>query len=402
MHAHPPSPAALRDYLRWLALSAIGVLLLVAGLQGLTDPLGLFGTPRIAGLNAQKPYLDHHRELTRWTLARRACAPLGIFGNSRAEIGFDPESPVFAAANLSAFNHAIPGSGPDLLRQQLHWLGEAGCLPEQAIIGIDFFDFLGAAAPSSTRLSPPPALDHRVLAESVVSLSGLGDALATLALQHARHPAILTERGFNPLLNYQPEVARSGHYILFRQRAQENARNWSGKAKHLRPPGAAESAPEHALRMALASLKPGGKTVLVIYPYHAQIRLMMEQLGLSPLFAEWKRQMLALAESERRAGRPVEVWDFSGISSVTQEAIPTPGDRQTRLDYYWEAGHFKPALGERMLARLHGAPDDFGIRLEPAMLETWLAADAARSRALWQANGPLRREVDSLFAKPTQ
>ena len=114
------------------------------------------------------------------------------------------------------------------------------------LIGVDFFDFLGGTAATgplpNAAEDPPPRLDAQWLGDAVFSLTALGDSFTTLAAQHARYPATLTDRGFNPLLNYVGEVERNGHYPLFRQRAFENARNWSRKAPRLHPPGGTASA----------------------------------------------------------------------------------------------------------------------------------------------------------------
>ena len=74
-------------------------------------------------------------------------------------------------------------------------------------------------------------------------------------------------------------------------------------------------------------------------------------------------------------GGKVEVWDFSGVSPETLEAIPTRGDRKTHLNYYWEAGHFKKELGNLVIDRLLGKQNDFGIKLDSGNIESWLAED---------------------------
>ena len=192
------------------------------------DPHGVFPSPRISSLNAIKPLLDHHRELSRYQRVRRLCPNTGIFGNSRAEVGFDPESPVLAAQGLSAFNHAIPGTGARNTYRQIVWLQAANCMPQIVLLGIDFFDFLGGDVPRplpTLQSDPAPELDKRFFAESVFSITGLRDSLTTVFLQRSRYPATSTERGFNPLFNYIMEVDRYGHYVLFRQRAEENERS---------------------------------------------------------------------------------------------------------------------------------------------------------------------------------
>ena len=47
-----------------------------------------------------------------------------------------------------------------------------------------------------------------------------------------------------------------------------------------------------------------------------------------------------------------ELWDFSGFSPYADEAVPLPGDTHSEMRWYWEAGHFKKSLGDRLL--VHG------------------------------------------------
>lgn len=362
-------------------LATVAVLVTaVAAFNVLLDPLGVFASPRISGLNAIKPYLDHHRELARMTGARRVCAEAGIFGNSRATVGFDPESPALAARGLSAFNHAIAGTNASSSYRQFLWLKSAHCFPGTIILGVEFFDFLGGTPPRelpTLQTDPPPAVDTRFLAETLLTLTGLRDSVATLLLQRSSHPARITDRGFIPLDDYIPIAAREGYYGLFRQRAEQSVRRWSERARHLSPAEGGQS--DDALSAILdAAREAGSTTYIVIYPYHAEIRLIIERLGMAELFADWKRLIVANAERHGGLAGKIEVWDFSGLAPETLEKIPEKGDRKTQLAFYWEAGHFKKALGDLVLARLLGRHGEFGIRIDSENIDSWLAEDRRR------------------------
>lgn len=390
-------------YLRWMLTSTFIIIAAVGAFNVAIDPLGVFGSPRITGVNALKPHLDHHRELSRYQGARRLCADTGIFGNSRAEIGFDPENMAITARGLSAFNHAIPGTGAGTTYRQLIWLKSANCLPKTIFLGVEFFDFLGGSEAQSLpkqETELPPQRDSRFFAESVFSTSGLRDSLNTLLLQRSRYPATSTERGFNPLFNYTPEVEQSGHYVLFRQRAEENARNWHRKPLRIQPINGGISDDEAQINAILSvATQEGGITYVIFYPYHAQIRMMIERLGMGELFAEWKRLIVAIAERNTQRGGKVEVWDFSGVSPETLEAIPAKGDRQTHLKHYWEAGHFKKELGDLVIDRLLGKNGDFGIKLDSGNIESWLLEDRERVLAILAKPSPLLNEVDDLLPR---
>ncbi len=396
MKPHAPR-SVWATYLRWMFMTVALTISATGAFNVLMDPMGVFPSPRISGINAVKPFLDHHRELTRYQGALRICPGTGIFGNSRAGIGLDPDSPVLAARGLSAYNHAVPGTGGRTIYQQILWLQATGCLPGTALLGVDFFDFFGGSVPKplpTLTTDPPPRRDSQFLAESVFSTSGLVDSLSMLWLQRAKYPSILTERGFNPLLSYIPEIETGGHYALFRQRATENVRSWTRKPKQLRPQDGAVSDDEVMLEASIKRLLTQGSTVhIIIYPYHAQFRMLMERLGMGDLFSAWKRQVLASAERLSSQGGTIAVWDFSGISEETLEPIPVRSDRRTHLRYYWEAGHFKKELGDKIWARILGQDSSFGVRLDAGMIDRWLADDQQRVRLLLDTPSALRDEV---------
>jgi len=394
MHATPHS-----RYLYWMFAVLLGTVALCGMVNVFVDPLGIFGATRVAGINATKPYLDHHRVLARWQGARRLCPDVGFFGNSRAEIGLDPDHPVFGRLGLTAFNHAIPGSSITTSVQQLGWLKQAGCSPKEIVLGVEFFDFLGGSPAKALPFdSAPPNIGLNVWAETVFSITGLRDSLTTLAVQRMRHPATLTERGFNPLLNYVPEVEHAGHYVLFRQRAEENLKNWLRKEPRIHAAAGETSEDFVGLDAFLKqAASTGSKVHLVIYPYHAEILLMLDRASLLGLFAQWKAEIVASADQYAKAGMIIEVIDFSALSAETAEPIPPRGDK-CHLSYYWEAGHFKKELGDRMLEQIFGGASGFGTRLDKEMVAQHSEVERQKILREREANVRLAQEVDSLFA----
>jgi hypothetical protein len=59
--ASPTTPYSWASYLRWMLATLVACVALVGAVNVFIDPLGIFGSPRIAGLSATKPHLDHHR-----------------------------------------------------------------------------------------------------------------------------------------------------------------------------------------------------------------------------------------------------------------------------------------------------------------------------------------------------
>ena len=58
--------------------------------------------------------------------------------------------------------------------------------------------------------------------------------------------------------------------------------------------------------------------------------------------------------------------------------------------HFWEAGHFKKALGDEVLNTLLGAPTGLGMRLDAQNLPAWLAQDQASMQRLLSEPSALR------------
>lgn len=392
------------SFLRRALLATVTTVLAAGLINVCIDPLGVFDSPRVAGINAIKPHLDHHRELARWRAANRACAKVGIFGNSRAEIGFDPEGQFFKDRKLSAFNHAIAGTGARTTQKQLDWLSAVGCKPDTLVLGVEFFDFLGGAKSiqlHSPGIEPAPFFDRQFFAESVFSINGVKDSLTTLLVQHSSYPAITTAKGFNPLYEYISEAQRSGQYVMFRQKAEENIKTWARKPPRITPVDGTISDDESALDAILTNAATGNrsKVFIVIYPYHAQIRLALERMGLGGLFDVWRKRVVDMAARHSGAQHTVEVWDFSGISDITLEPIPARGDRKTQLTWFWEAGHFKKELGDKIINQVLGDIQGFGIKLDTANIAAIVFQDRAKIESLIVQKTSLLDDIDNILAR---
>ncbi|HEX8873162.1 MAG TPA: hypothetical protein VF780_00940, partial [Nitrosospira sp.] len=304
--------------------------------------------------------------------------------NSRAEVGFDPEASVFVRHRLSAYNLAIPGTGILSVRKQAEYLHQIGIKPKAAIVGVEFLDFLEVHQARTAATSPVHPVDgdrHSVARwfwrfDSLFSLASLKDAIRTLFLQRDDEAETMTSRGFNPLKEYGPIVRSEGYFTLFRQRAQENTRTYLRKAQGL----LSRSDFGHLRAILDLAAESGSDTTLIIYPYHAQILAIFEEVGLAHTFEEWKNLLISEVSAARlrHPDANIALYDFSGYGRYNCERIPAKGDRVSATRWYWEAGHFKKQLGDIVLASAfsgstgprpvaHDVPETpgkFGFRLE--------------------------------------
>lgn len=95
---------------------------------------------------------------------------------------------------------------------------------------------------------------------------------------------------------------------------------------------------------------------VAVSPSHAWHWQGMQLAGMTVEQEQFLRRLLQVRNQvARQGGCPaVPVWDFSGVGGVTAE--PVPADDQQLLEYWNDAGHFKPAVGRMVLAALRGEP----------------------------------------------
>lgn len=386
-------------YLRWLLGTMLAAVAGIALIVLTVDPYGLYGLVQAPGFNRDKPPLTRHQNEIKLARALRQAPAIVIVGNSRVEAGLDPNGPALRGSN--AVNLGLAGTGTPTAVSQLRYLALHGVRPRHVIAGLDFVDalttqpvtHLGAPAPLKVAL---PGDAWR--ADALLSAASLKDALRTLALQHDGDAAIATVRGFNPLRQYDSTARVEGYAAIFRQRAQENARKLAARRNGgLDVPGV-----QAELRALLdAAATPGAQVDLLIYPYHAHLLATFEAAGLWPRFEAWKEVLVAevTAARTRHPQATIRLVDFSGYGPWQCEPIPAKGSRAV-TQWYWEAGHFKSALGEKMLARLLGADDvsGFGTVLEEATRTANAQRIAAGRAACMAGQGALFGDAARLVA----
>lgn len=345
-----------KRYLWKLATSFIGAIIATGLINLIIDPYGTFRIVDIRGLNHIKPYPDHNLETIKAHAVRHMSPDALILGNSRAEVGFDPTHDAWESAGYhSVYNAAIAGTSPSTAWNQLQKVAQRQSL-KFILLGIDFFDFPiepDKKVTPSTKQSNSKLDDVRWTLSATLTVQAMIDSVATLRRQFQENPQQLTMQGFNPLLEYKDIAKMEGYWSLFRQRLEDNARNHGRKPANIFLSGT-QSSPtfDDIRRIVRWSAENNTKLRLVIYPYHAQLLLLIDEVGLWPTFEEWKRQILRIVieESLKLPQSNIALIDFSGFSEFAQDAIPSKQDKKTATKWYWEAGHFKKELGNHILS----------------------------------------------------
>jgi hypothetical protein len=339
-------------FLQWFAAVFLAALVGVTGFVLLVDPYGLYGFVNRQGVNQVKPRLTRHQQEVKLDQAVGMGAEHLILGNSRAEIGLDPDAPAFKERMPGqVYNLAVPGTGISVGRRQVEYMRQAGIAPKTLVIGLEFLDFLShGKSPASGPRSDGWVREYAWRFDMLFSLSSVKDALQTLRIQHDPEAESVSPKGLNPLNEYQKHARNEGYYAVFKQKSYENAKTYLKKASE----ASLVKDFTHVRAILDMAAESGSEVQLVIYPYHAQIMFMFEETGLWSAFAEWKKALATEVENARKVNPAltVSLTDFSGFSKLQCEVIPRKGDRTANTRWYWEAGHFKKELGDVMLARL--------------------------------------------------
>lgn len=379
-------------YLRRFLLTAAFGVLAAAGFSALIDPYSVTGAPDIAGLNAKKTESYRHARLAKEARARRLAPATVLIGNSRVDVGLDPESAYWPEDMRPAANLGIPGEGVEGSLASLRFaLAEIGA--RTIVLGLDFTDFLALQRGAEPENQPPAPAAH--LTRTLLSTTALADSILTIADQRRPFATAMTQAGFNPMADHDAIIAREGHFALAGKKNRDNLARLAARAPSARHPDGRPGAPLGTLEILLAEASDAGiRLIAYIHPFHAEFLQSIELSGRGPGYREWKLSVSALFARYARPGW--RLWDFGVHAPETIEPFPPAGDRQVRLRFWWEPGHYKAALGEVLLARMLAGRSGFGAELRPDTIGPHLAEQERLARAFAKNHPQLRRYLRSL------
>src|SRR5206468_2665289 len=204
----------------------------------------------------------------------------------------------------------------------------------------------------------------------LTSLDTLRASLATVRSQSAREPQWFAPDGqrlgevfFRRAGEHFEQLGPRGYFeeidrleVGFKREGQLAA-NARGPGRTAQPATAAGETSLDYIRSIVAFCRAQGVDLRIfIAPEHAH------QLEITAAIGEWatlenaKRalvQLLAEDAARHPGAPPIPLWDFSGYSSVTTEALPGSG-KHAEMKFYWDSSHFKDIVGDFVLDRLFG------------------------------------------------
>lgn len=339
------------------------------------DPYLVFGTPRVAGLNARKPAVTT-RQLTMkaYDVLRAAPATL-LLNSSGVALGIDARNSAWPRPPV--YNLAVPGGTPYISHRYLqHTLSRVR--PQLVVIGLQYDVFLLAQDRSGRE-----DFERRLLVtrqgiandkqrfqylydffHSAFSLDSLLDSGATLTANIIDRPPDLVDGNWK----VDTPVASPRWSSLVKTAFIDQLRTQYLVA-HPRVDPLVFSDLTATVELCLAN---DIQMVLSINPLHADMMEIMDLSGHWEQFEDWKRELVALVKRyEDASGHRIPLWDFTGYDAYSTESV-TPDHV---LQWFFDPVHYTPALGDIVIKKITGTSNsNFGVLLNSEIIEPHLAS----------------------------
>lgn len=331
------------------------------------DPYLLYNVQRVEGINNIKPTAGRHSNQSKIHTAHKQKLDVLIIGNSRPEMGIDPDHPYFKKNKLKVYNLGLPGSSIstqygyaiDIMRTKKIKL---------VLIAVDFMDFITSEDNKSDPYMWPPQRtqnDNRrkfnwngsdnpnyfsqYLKDIYVPLIALGtlsDSLTTLFSQR-RNSSNLLNNGFNPAEDMHATTLNEGVKVLFDQKIPQLITSFTSQNWKTYTPGYQWSPSFNTLQFLLNYLRTEGiETKVFINPYHMKYLEAIEHAGLGEEFSLWKIQ-LTKTVAKTSENNKITLWNFSDPGIYISEAFLNAGKKP--LKWFWEPAHYRKELGDKMI-----------------------------------------------------
>ena len=367
-----------KRFLRITLITFVTLLALVVAFNAVVDPYLMVGTPRMSGINAHRTKGVMDMPLLKAYEVFRVRPHTLILGSSRVGFGLDPTSLSWPTADRPVYDLGLLGGDPETAYRYLQNVNETNRLTA-VVLGLEFSMFVSSrnailaqeteAHLSTTRdgrqRSGKTWIYFRDFLDTNFSLSTLLASMSTVYSNISDDSTDIVAGGWNAP-EYDQFIARSGVYPFFSE-IDLNYFHWY--------------AHRHWRQDSLLSVKAiieycqahGIRLIVVLHPSYVDELEMLDLLGLSGEVEDWKRALVRVTTPYRAAGNhaPLELWDFCEYDSYTTE--PAPRGKQS-LQWFVDAIHYRPALGEKILQRIFGSGEtNFGIALTANNVESHLA-----------------------------
>jgi len=338
----------------------------------IVDPYMLFQVQRISSFNDKKPAAANRSALYKPYNVININPKTIIVGNSRPEMGLNPESNCWPENNGEIYNLTFPGVGfYGQIRALFHAVEGADNI-ENILLAIDFADFLYKRRLVKEVVWPKQHSSFlgRLLVDeelrenkgyflnkvqdysmALFSLDALNDSIYTILAQD-EYSTDRTALGFNPAKDYQKMIRYEGPWILFEQKRNDLERRFAKEGMSIYDSGEWSLELEAIKRVIEMAAKKEIKLTLFINPYHYSYLEIIRSSGYWNEFESFKKN---IQKAVKKYGQErVKFWDFSIYSAYTVTLTPKKDIKSSGNRWFWEPAHYKKELGDLMLESIFG------------------------------------------------
>lgn len=376
-----------RHYVLLLLSLALAPLVLVASINLVADPLGIYGVVETEGFNAIKPRAQRFERLLKPIRAQRLNPDTLILGTSRSAYGIDPASPWLTADGSVAFNNAVMGSTlRDLKAMATHALLTTNA--RTLLVDLDFFMFniyKDTPYPFPHIVKKSPGDIGYLMSQWLVTLPSwdmLDASRATLTGQD--EPERLNALG---LMINERKIAqylrkggmRNAADITLMDYTRELWTPCPGATYRYADPQTGANTWQAFEELLALSTAHDVRLVLYTSPVHASLLATLDASGLWPAYEQWQRDLVEHLETYQagHSAAQISFFDFSHINTITAEPIPAESDTESTMQWYVDPAHFRTEVGELMLGAIAGhhetLPADFSSQPTTSNIEELLA-----------------------------
>lgn len=351
-----------RRYITWFVATFLALTAITSISNFVADPYLVFGSPRISGFNQVKTEINDYVRTAKAFEPFRHPTDVLFAGNSRVEMGLDPDHACLKKLELYAYNLGIPGAG---VGQQLNYvLNVIYAQPVQRVfLSVDFVDFLvseGTTPPPADRVVSTGNLPRRfdrsdnpeyvwttakTRFQALLSLNAATSSVQTVLLQGPHRPDRLVN-GFNPARDFAHTTSVEGPGALFEQKMAALQERFELPMSLRYVDGTLSRDFDLFSRFLDIAAVERVEVEVLTNPFHELFWDLLRTRGLFDAHADWLEE---IESRVRMAPGRVTLWDFSADSEFIHESVPPAGVKAPSLDWFWEPSHYRKSLGDKML-----------------------------------------------------
>ncbi len=363
------------------------VLVAIASFNWFIDPFAMYWSPQVDGINSVKPEAEKRSRISKAYRIEDVHPQILIVGNSRVEMGLDPNNAVFKGQRV--YNQGIPGA---TIRMQVDYaINAINTEPEltSILMSVDFLDFLlndndidllkvndNAINSYDFRLIQPD--DNKIFAQFerlkekaslIFSLDALVASFKTITSQESLVNHINTE-GFNSANLYLSILKTEGIIPLFNKKLTSVTQRLTNQSLGI----IAQNTYPYSInfqnlgRLITTAHKKNIQVTFFINPYHFSYLHTLAENKQWDNFNVWKKTLVKYFQNNQ--DNKVTLWDFSLFNSVINEEVPITNPNQ-QMKWFWEPAHYKKELGNIMLKQMdfQNNQSNIGIKLNQSNIE---------------------------------